>query len=276
MTTVAPAPDDLADLEPVLDDIGELKTAHDRLMAIMSEIQFLRKSEEFKKQSGAVQYRFRGVDAVMKAVGPLVRKYGILPKPIVQSITQTNYVTGGGTQMCLSVVRVIYRLKGPGGVDDFEEVEVYGEASDAGDKGVTKALSVAYRTMWLQLLCIPTDEPDPDLHNAERADVKTEQRVQHQRQQATAPRDVHADLLSVVEQVRVLRGEDEETSNGRVAKYCRERLGTDVVTKAVEGGPIEEIDIRRLTVQNAAIMRNAINRSIREIEESRMATKQEV
>ena len=39
---------------------------------------------------------------------------------------------------------------------------VAAEAFDSGDKATAKAMSVAYRTFLLQLLCLPTDEPDPD------------------------------------------------------------------------------------------------------------------
>jgi hypothetical protein len=275
VTTVAPAPE-LDEAEPVFEELDSPPTsAHDRLIAIMNEIQYLRKSEEFRQTSGgAVRYKFRGIDAVMKAVGPLVRKYRILPTPMVQSITQSEYVSSGGTRMCLSVVRVIYRLRGPEG--DHVDAEVFGEASDSGDKSVTQALSVAYRTMWLQLLCIPTDTDDPDQHHAPRADAQTEQRVNAQRQQAKATQDVHAELLTVIEEVRVLRNESEYASNERVAKYCRERLETNVVKTAAVDGPIEAIEIRRLSVENAGIMRNAIRRSIKEIKEEQLAARQEV
>ena len=40
---------------------------------------------------------------------------------------------------------------------------------DVGDKGTPKAMSVAYRIVLLQMLCIPTDEPDPDSQSYERA-----------------------------------------------------------------------------------------------------------
>jgi hypothetical protein len=48
------------------------------------------------------------------------------------------------------------------------QVQVAGEAFDAGDKATPKAMSVAYRTMMLQTLCLPTDEPDPDSHTYTR------------------------------------------------------------------------------------------------------------
>ena len=39
---------------------------------------------------------------------------------------------------------------------------VAAEAMDSGDKATAKAMSVALRTFLLQVLALPTDEPDPD------------------------------------------------------------------------------------------------------------------
>jgi hypothetical protein len=48
---------------------------------------------------------------------------------------------------------------------------VAAEAFDSGDKATAKAMSVAYRTFLLQLLCLPTDEPDPDSYTYNIAEV---------------------------------------------------------------------------------------------------------
>jgi hypothetical protein len=64
-------------------------------------------------------------------------------------------------------VTVTFRFYGPDG--NYIEAQACGEASDAGDKAIPKAHSVAYRTMLLQALCIPTDEADPDAAVHERA-----------------------------------------------------------------------------------------------------------
>jgi hypothetical protein len=63
-------------------------------------------------------------------------------------------------------VTVTYRFYGPAG--DFIEAEVPGESMDVGDKGAPKAMSVAYRILLLQALCIPTDDPEPDAQSYER------------------------------------------------------------------------------------------------------------
>jgi hypothetical protein len=57
-------------------------------------------------------------------------------------------------------VRVRYRFLAPDG--SHVDVVVPGESLDKSDKGVAKAMSVAYRIALIQLFCLPTDEPDPD------------------------------------------------------------------------------------------------------------------
>ena len=64
-------------------------------------------------------------------------------------------------------VVVEYTVTGPAG--DQITAAAAGQASDSGDKAVPKAMSVAFRTVLLQALCIPTDEPDPDSQVHERA-----------------------------------------------------------------------------------------------------------
>ena len=46
-------------------------------------------------------------------------------------------------------------------------VSSVGEAFDAGDKATPKAMSVAYRTMLLQTLCLPTGEVEPGRPNVQ-------------------------------------------------------------------------------------------------------------
>ncbi|OQW34542.1 MAG: hypothetical protein A4E20_11010 [Nitrospira sp. SG-bin2] len=111
-------------------------------------------------------YRFRGIDAVMNAVGPALRAHGVVVVPRVLSETSERYESKNGAKMVNRIVEVEYTVYGPNG-DHFSGAS-YGEAADSGDKGITKAQSVAYRTFLLQGLTIPTDEPDPDASTHER------------------------------------------------------------------------------------------------------------
>ena len=116
----------------------------------------------------AQNFNFRGIDGVMNAVGPALRKHGVV---IVPKVLHTNYrdieVGKNRTLMREVTVEVGYTIHGPNG--DTIEGSAPGESMDSGDKGTAKAMSVAYRTFLLQALTIPTDEPDPDEHSYERA-----------------------------------------------------------------------------------------------------------
>lgn len=133
------------------------------LTAVMSDVQAVKKADRNTQQN----YSFRGIDAVINAVGPALRRHGVVVVPVAVAHEFEHYTTAKGTAMRGATLTVTFRFYGPAG--DFVEAVVCGEASDTGDKAVPKAHSVAYRTLLLQALCIPTDEPDPDAQTYERA-----------------------------------------------------------------------------------------------------------
>ncbi len=139
-----------------------------QLMAqAMASLRAVGKDSRF---NGPGAFNFRGIDATMNAVGPVFRELGIVgPVPSLESIdyTPTGNKDKTGQRVC---VRVTYRFFGPGG--DCLECTVPGEAMDFGDKGAAKAMSVACRTALLQVLCLPTQEPDPDSFIEGRSEVE--------------------------------------------------------------------------------------------------------
>lgn len=132
------------------------------LAAVMADVQAVRKSQRNADQG----YVFRGIDGVMNAVGPALRKHGVVILPVVEQVEHRDVQTSRGKPARECTVRVRYVVHGPAG--DTVEGVAAGEAMDWGDKGTPKALSVAFRTFLLQALCIPTDEPDPDGQAYER------------------------------------------------------------------------------------------------------------
>lgn len=117
-------------------------------------------------------YSFRGVDAVVNAVGPRLREVGVIVVPIVEDSSYGTVEVGRNrTQMGHAQVTVTYRFYGPDG--SHIDCRVPGEAMDSGDKAMSKAMSVAFRTALIQALCLPTDDPDPDGITYERSAAKT-------------------------------------------------------------------------------------------------------
>jgi len=142
--------------------MAEQLTVHQALSKVMESVQAVRKDGRNQAQ----RFNFRGIDAVMNAVGPALRKHGVIILPEEVDVHRTNGTTANGKQTAEVVVKVTYRVYGPGG--DSVHGKVAAEAMDFGDKAIAKAMSVAYRTFLLQALTIPTDDPDPDGETFER------------------------------------------------------------------------------------------------------------
>lgn len=113
-----------------------------------------------RRATGPFSYNFRGIDDVMNLVGPILRDHGVVVVPeTIRDFRHGTIPTKAGTSQH-ALLQVEFRVYGPRG-DSFT-ITTVGEAMDSGDKSVSKAHSVALRVAYLQALCLPTDERDPD------------------------------------------------------------------------------------------------------------------
>ena len=111
-------------------------------------------------------YNFRGIDGVLNAVGPALRKHAVLLVPTVEHIDYGSVPAKGGSMMTAVRLRMRVQLFDMDG--SSIAAVVWGEAFDTGDKATAKAHSVALRTALIQMLALPTQEPDPDETTYER------------------------------------------------------------------------------------------------------------
>lgn len=107
-------------------------------------------------------FAFRGIDAVMNTLSPLLAKHSLVVLPRVLSRQVTERTNGKGTVLFYVTVEVEYDLVSA--VDGSRHViRVVGEAMDSGDKATNKAMSAAYKYAMFQALCIPVEgTPDAD------------------------------------------------------------------------------------------------------------------
>lgn len=128
----------------------EHKNIYQRILAIMSEVDYIQKGEKTVNN----QYRFVAHDQVTAILHPKLVKYGVVVVPSVKSLTQD----GNRTSVCLEVAFV--------NVDchtDVIRLESWGYGVDSSDKGPGKAVSYAYKYALLKLFCLETgDDPDND------------------------------------------------------------------------------------------------------------------
>lgn len=136
------------------------------ILEVQREVTHVDKADQFN--GGGVRYAYRGVDRVVQALSGAMRKHGLLMLPKCHTAPEWVPVTTAQGKPA-NVVRLLvtYDLYGPDGSN--LEVTAPGEAMDSGDKAVSKAMSVAWRTALIQTFNLPTGEPDPDSENYEVA-----------------------------------------------------------------------------------------------------------
>lgn len=111
-------------------------------------------------RNSAQNFNFRGIDQVYDALhGPLADA-GVLIVPEILSIERSEVATKAGGTMNHVMATIRYHFVGPDG-DEVVAV-VAGEAADAGDKAVSKAMSMAFKYAAFQVFSIPLGEKDAD------------------------------------------------------------------------------------------------------------------
>jgi hypothetical protein len=167
--TVRRPPDNNTASEP-LEDIeytGEITDAaqvpvHVALARVMADVQSVRKDDNRNDVGG--RYNFRGVDRVVNAVGPALRRHGVLVIPVrVFDVEYRETRTKSGTVMEDCTLKVEWAVIGPKGDALPACLQSTGQANDTSDKATAKAMSVAQRVLFLASLHVPTQDPTVDL-----------------------------------------------------------------------------------------------------------------
>lgn len=140
------------------------------LAAVMADCDHVAKRDRNTHQN----FMFRGIDAVVNAVGPILRKHAVIVAPNVEHVTYDTVQTSTGKPATACRVLVTYSFYASDG--SSIDCRVAGEAWDSGDKAAPKAMSVAFRTALLQALALPTDESDPDSQLYERDNERRAER----------------------------------------------------------------------------------------------------
>lgn len=115
-------------------------------------------------------FKYRGIDAVMNALYPVMSELGLFFVPEVLEQTREERTTtkfyGGQekkTTLLYSLLKIRYTMYAPDGSN--VSAVVIGEGMDSGDKASNKAMAVGLKYAAFQLFMIPTEEmknDDPD------------------------------------------------------------------------------------------------------------------
>ena len=117
-------------------------------------------------------FKYRGIDAVMNALYPVMSELGlfIVPEVLEQTREERTSVktynnTEKKTTLLYSILKIKYTMYAPDG--SSVSCVVIGEGMDSGDKASNKALAVGLKYACFQMFMIPTEEmidPDSECH----------------------------------------------------------------------------------------------------------------
>jgi hypothetical protein len=151
------------------------KQIYSLIPKVMADIGAIGKDRKNEKQG----YKFRGIDDVYNAANSALSKHGVFSVPTVMEETRTERTNSNGTLLFSVFMKIKYTFYAPDG--SFVDAVVSCEAFDSGDKATNKALSAAQKYAFLQVFCIPTEEPKDSeiddhevLPSSEVAQSKTE------------------------------------------------------------------------------------------------------
>ena len=122
----------------------------------MSEIGAIGKDSKNTQQN----FKYRGIDAVMNALQPVLVNNKIFAIPEVLEQAREEKTTKAGGNLTYSILKVKYTFYASDGSN--VSAIVIGEGMDSADKSSNKAMSAAFKYACFQVLCIPTEETNPD------------------------------------------------------------------------------------------------------------------
>lgn len=134
-------------------------------LRVRAEIKSIAKERVFQGQN----WKFRGIDEALNAFGPVTLRHGVNVIPYRVESAFRDARTSGGKPTRECTVTTTWRIYGPMG--DFFEAQTLGESLDSGDRGSSKAQSVARREILFGAGLTPTGDRDLDTSTVERGEA---------------------------------------------------------------------------------------------------------
>lgn len=133
---------------------------YEKILEIMKNVQYLAKDD--KVEFGTTRYKAISEEKVTSIMRQQLIKYNLVVFPILQTASRVGNI---------SHVDVIYRMVNTENPEEYIEIASAGDGADTQDKGTGKAMTYAYKYMWLRTFALPTGE-DPDKISSAELDAK--------------------------------------------------------------------------------------------------------
>lgn len=117
------------------------------------------------EKAGGVPFAFRGINAVVDKLAPLLNKYEVITVPEVLEHKVTSNPSGNKVVTTTEIL-AHYHFYAPDG--SKVTATTAGLANDYADRSSAQAQSVAFRTALLQTFTLPSSDPEPEQTGVER------------------------------------------------------------------------------------------------------------
>lgn len=152
---------------------------HEAIRKAMEEIARTGIAKTHQASLGGASVRYRGIEDAMNEMSGVLIRHRITVTPRYSDLNIIERVKGAPADAKatrFATVRGTFTFTSC--VDgSFVQCEHYGEAMDSGDKAVTKAQSVAFRTALFQQFVIPTMAIDPEAGGDDGGQAMSEEAI---------------------------------------------------------------------------------------------------
>lgn len=145
-------------------DIHEMNI-YEKIQAVMKDVTYLQKDDTVA--FGKTRYRALSEEKVTSIMHDMMVKYGLVVYPEAMSVERVADITH---------VDVYYRMVNVDDPEDSIQIVSAGDGADTQDKGSGKAMTYAFKYMWLRTFAIPTGE-DPDKVSSAELDAKNGKKI---------------------------------------------------------------------------------------------------
>lgn len=123
---------------------------YEKIAAIMQDVQYLAKDDHVS--FGSTSYKALSEEKVTSIMRAEMLKHKLVVFPVSQIANRAGNITH---------VDVVYRMVNVENPEESIEIASCGDGADTQDKGSGKAMTYAFKYMWLRTFALPTGE-DPD------------------------------------------------------------------------------------------------------------------
>lgn len=138
---------------------------YEKISAIMREVQYLAKDDMVR--FGSTEYKALSEEKVTTVMRDQLLKHRLVVYPVSQAASRVGNLTH---------VDVVYRMINVEDPGEYIEIASCGDGADSQDKGSGKAMTYAFKYMWLRTFALPTGE-DPDKISSVELDEKPGPRI---------------------------------------------------------------------------------------------------